>query len=581
MNCKHSLPLHAIVIAAVTILFAASAPLADVTFELSGEDIARLGPRMQRQIAGLHYLLNAHQLRHVLLLEDDAQRRAWIDRFWKSRDPSPTTVKNEMRTEHEIRANLARDLFRIKHWPGWDKRGEVFIRYGAPNVRGKIPAEVTVRKVHPPGEMWYYARHGMVIVFRDESLTGNYVYAINALGASQDMSPDMFEYLSYEAADTELESIIPPEYLEFYRDPEFDPDASPEQSALDLALRGPSDQKIIRPRMRGVTERIDDIIGPDYKENLPDNPSTQFFARKAEDLAAEFEATLEETPSAYPFNFAKDRYPFFFGIGQFKGGAGVNRVEVNLELPIEPAGDTEVGDRRIHKATVVFWDANYKEIDRASREIVVPVRSGEGEETRLMPAQLVLTLPENYYRMAVTVEEMRRVRADTDTASAPYRSRESSYRSTLSFRDYEGELTISDILFAQKITLAERQSPFIRGALEVVPHPVRRYRVGAPLPVYFEVYNLGLDEAGMSDYEIEYRIVPHSTEKRDFWDRYDNDPTIVSSRFDGSGFNRDEPLHVTIRSDNLRHGVYDLLITVKDEYWQSVAIRQATFRIVK
>jgi hypothetical protein len=39
----------------------------------------------------------------------------------------------------------------------------VYVRYGPPNYRGIVHAEVTARKVHPPGEVWYYSRHNMVV----------------------------------------------------------------------------------------------------------------------------------------------------------------------------------------------------------------------------------------------------------------------------------------------------------------------------------------------------------------------------------------------------------------------------------
>jgi len=554
--------------------------------------IEHLGSTMQWQLAGIQYILNVFQVKQFLELPDDEARAAWLDRFWASNDPTPATAENEMRTEHQIRVNVSRQFFGRDAWPGWDRRGETFIRYGAPHIRAKIPAEVTQRRVHAPGELWYYARHDMVVVFRDESLNGNYIYAINALGATQDMSPELMEFLSIEAADRRLETIIPAEYLEFYRDAEFDPDSKQAYDPVKVAIGGPQEVRYTRPRMQKVTEEWQPLPR-DYLDNLPDNPSYQFFLTKAQDKANRFEETLEENPSSYPFNFEDERYPFFYGISQFKAGEGVVRMEVNLELPLEPRALEEVGDRRIYTATAVFFDANYKEIDRADREIVIPVHEIDTPEedldyekdfakaTRLFPAQLFVTLPEDYYRMSITVHEKRRMRARDDTTAAPYGNRESSYRSTVSARRYGGELAISDMLFAQKITPAEKASPFARGALEVVPHPVRRYPRGTAVPVYFELYNLGQDENGLSSYEIEYRIAPHSTRKQGFWDQYENSTTVVSSEFDGSGFSSDEPLHITFESDNLSAGTYDLLITVKDVYWQTTEYRKATFRILK
>jgi GWxTD domain-containing protein len=570
--------IRAVLHVACVVLCAAPALAGRDEYRIGREEVARLSPSLQRRIAGLQYLLNPYQLRQFFGLADDSSRSDWIERYWRAEDPTPTTPENEKMDEHTIRVNIARQLFDSEAWPGWDRRGEVFVRYGAPNVRAKIPAEVTVRKVHPPGELWYYARHAMVVVFRDESLSGHYIYAVNPLGATQDMTPELAEFLLYEA-DRPLQNVLPPEYLEFYRDPEIDPDAQREWGVVEEAFFGVQPQNVVRPRMRGVSERLDEPVDPDTPSLTPNNPSVQFIMKEADEMANRFEETLDTTPASYPFNFERQELLFFFGVAQFKGGEGINRIEVNVEFPVEPRGADEVGATRSYVTTAVVLDADYGEVARVRREVVVPAPDSSAEETRLLPAQLVFSLERDYYRLAVTGAETRLRRGGTESESALF-LRESSYRSTIAFREFGGELAISDALFAQKIAPAEKQSPFNRGALEVVPHPVRRYRRGSPVPIYFELYNLGVGEDGLTSYEIEYRIVPHEAAKKRFWDRFDGEPTVVSSRFRSSGYHADEPVHVTIQSDNLESGTYDFLATIKDVHWQSVVYRRATFKIV-
>jgi GWxTD domain-containing protein len=206
-------------------------------YKITAESLQGMAPVMKRKISGLQYLLNPYQLRHFCSLPADNLREEWIGIFWKSRDPSPATPKNEMEIEHNIRVKLARQFFKNQNWPGWDKRGEVFIRYGPPNYRGKIHAEVTVRKVHPPGEIWFYSKHAMLVTFKDHSLKGNYIYAINALGAAQDVSPDLVEFLLYDTEST-LEELIPSNLLDFYRDAETDPDAEIDWTPLHETISG-------------------------------------------------------------------------------------------------------------------------------------------------------------------------------------------------------------------------------------------------------------------------------------------------------------------------------------------------------
>ena len=111
---------------AIILLMLAPLPSAKMPeYKVARADVEKMSPEMQERFAGLQYILNAYQIRQLLSLDTDSLRAAWIDVYWKSRDPSPTTRKNEMKVEHEIRVMLARQFFEIKKWPGWDKRGEV------------------------------------------------------------------------------------------------------------------------------------------------------------------------------------------------------------------------------------------------------------------------------------------------------------------------------------------------------------------------------------------------------------------------------------------------------------------------
>ena len=98
---------------------------------------------------------------------------------------------------------------------------------------------------------------------------------------------------------------------------------------------------------------------------------------------------------------------------------------------------------------------------------------------------------------------------------------------------------------------------------------------------YSGLCNLRLDDTGLSSYTVEYKIVPHSPQKEHFWERYENIVPAVSSRFKSSGVSTDEQQHLTLKTDTLKKGSYDFLITVRDENAQTVAYRKASFSIVE
>ncbi len=555
----------ALLLAARLMAAASMAVAGPPEYKITPADLAKLEPGMQREVASLQYVMNPHQLRQFFALPSDTARREWIVRFWAKNDPTPATAKNEMKIEHYLRTDFAQMEFNITEFPGWDKRGEVLIRYGFPDYRGTMPPEVTARKVHAPGELWFYKRHQMIVQFRDESLRGNFRYAVTPLGDAEGGSPELMEFLTYNAEET-IQEQIPAQYLEFYEDPEIN-DTGRKWTALDEYFKGLEQETPLRPRVHGTSEQIDEIASPDYERNLPDNPSDIFFEDRAREYATNFESVLEDTPSSYPFNFGKTSFTFYFGVDQFRGGEGVNRVEVNLEFPVQPLEGKPL-PARSYRAEAVVMDAEYRVVERQKRDISLPSTMAREDGGRLMPAQILFSLPRSYYRVAVNMSDL-----DANTASA--------YRTNVSARNFDDALALSDILFAQKIATTSELSPFARGALEVVPHPIRRYAVGNPVPVYFEVYELGLDERGLSEYEVEYRVVPHSDDKKSLFDRFGGGETAVGSRFDGSGYNSTEPLHITIKSENLKPGLYDFIVRVEDILAQSETFRQATFRIVE
>ncbi len=556
------------VLAAAVLLagvWAGLAPARAPQYTVTPGELKKLGAGMQREVASLQYLMNGYQLRQFFDLPSDTARREWIARFWAKNDPTPATPKNEMKTEHYLRADIAQSEFKIAEFPGWDKRGEVLIRYGFPDYRGTMPPEVTARKVHAPGELWFYKRHQMIVQFSDESLRGNFKYAITPFGDAEGVSPELMEFLTYDSEQT-IQEQIPPQYLEFYEAPELN-DTGRRWTDLDELLHALPQETPLRPRVHGTREEIDEVASPDYARNLPANPSDVFYADEAREYASNFEGVLEDTPSSYPFNFAKTSFTFYFGVDQFRGGDAVNRIEVNLEFPVELVEGKAVPARN-YRAEAVVMDENYQVVERQKRDISLPATMAKPDGGRLWPAQIVFSLPRSYYRVAVNMSDL-----DAKRASA--------YRTNVSARNFDQDLALSDILFAQKIAPTAELSPFSRGALEVVPHPIRRYAVGTPVPVYFEIYGLDLEERGLSDYEVEYRVVPSTDEKKSILDRFDGDATVFASRFDGSGYNANEPLHLTIKSENLKPGLYDFIVRVKDQLSQSETYRQASFRIVE
>jgi len=478
-------------------------------FKIKPDLIETVSPDMQREIAGLQYLLNRHQLRQFFALATEEDRRQWIERWWRSQDPTPDTSTNEMRLEHNRRVRTARITYGWEEWPGWDHRGEVYVRYGPPEIQYDLDWDVSQQGAKSPGESWHYVRHDMQVVFEDYTLSGRYTLAMDPLG-----NKDTRRVYGGEG-----------------------------EGGYQGGVGAPIDAQFNRHHGHP--------IGPPVNWWYPFMPSD---ARKR---MANFPGVLESHPASYPFNFDRDATPFVFAADRFKGGESTNRLDVSVEIRSAPSTETPAGQTQRFKVTAVIFDTDYGLVDKEQSEISIPSNTLVPEGQKWSPVQLVFGLPEGYYRMAVTVEEQSS-------------GRHSSYRSTVSTRDYDHDMTISDILFCGKIDTTGRQSPFTRGRLEVVPHPRRSYSVNQTIPIYFELYNLDVDEYGVSSYTVEYWIVPRDSRRE----------TYAASQFDASAHGSDVPLYITIDTDNLRPDDFEFHVKVTDKRTLFVAERTSVFHLL-
>lgn len=98
----------------------------------------------------LWYILPPRQFKKYYTLSDQ-EKKEWILKNWKDADPNPNTQVNEALREFERRVQFAREHFagywnykqtnylpkqyQREGWPNapWDARGEIYIKYGAPD----------------------------------------------------------------------------------------------------------------------------------------------------------------------------------------------------------------------------------------------------------------------------------------------------------------------------------------------------------------------------------------------------------------------------------------------------------------
>jgi len=125
-------------------------------------------------LAKVDYIINKEE-RKIFLELPDSGRDDFIAQFWKRRDPTPDSERNEYKIEYEDRVAKATAMFHGEGRPGWQTdRGRIFILFGPPSERLTYPMDASgfCR------EIWYYG--AFPVIFIDEHCSGYFVMtAIN------------------------------------------------------------------------------------------------------------------------------------------------------------------------------------------------------------------------------------------------------------------------------------------------------------------------------------------------------------------------------------------------------------------
>jgi GWxTD domain-containing protein len=128
-----------------------------------------LDPESREFISKVRYIITKKE-RKVFLNLPASERPAFIQEFWMSRDPDPSTEANEYKDEYFKRIEEANRLFK-EGSPGWlQDRGRVYILLGPPWERQTYPRGVNF--YDKPQEIWYYGY--FVIRFIDYDWSGEY-----------------------------------------------------------------------------------------------------------------------------------------------------------------------------------------------------------------------------------------------------------------------------------------------------------------------------------------------------------------------------------------------------------------------
>lgn len=128
------------------------------------------GRDFERILGPLSYIADQNEIDHLRHLSPPEQAQGW-EEFWRRRDPSPETPRNEALLEFFRRLRYTEQHFQ-GFGPGWrSDMGRIYIKFGPPDqVESRPPAVDS-----PQLEIWYYKQPNRRFVFADREGFGRYV----------------------------------------------------------------------------------------------------------------------------------------------------------------------------------------------------------------------------------------------------------------------------------------------------------------------------------------------------------------------------------------------------------------------
>jgi GWxTD domain-containing protein len=440
---------------------------------------------LERDVA---YLITSAERAEFLRLRTDDERVAFVAEFWRRRDPTPDTDRNEFYEEHYRRLSEA-DVRFGAGVVGWrTDRGRIYITWGPPDFVETNPAGARGFALGPlslapelPTEIWTYEhlpartfgslRAQLVFVDRgggdyrlltdpnDANLA--YVYRLNTAA-----NPLQYESAAFLDPTTGLSRTD--RAAQTARSQALGPDASLSAAANPFdkiavsagVYRAPAEilDEIARSqRARGFEQEVQEVRAQLYTRRLPVTLQAPVFRMRGAEAYCPIAVSIPG--EAIAFERADRLHASLLVHGEVKelpDGKLVRQFTEALEFRLTP--DTYARGR----------------VDGFSYE-------------------KPLVLPSGAYRIEIAIKDMAAQAIGLATADVRVPASTSG-------------LSISGTILAERVTSSGREpsGPFSIGALDIVPRPDTRFRRGDTMHVVYQLSGYRADGAPRltADYTI-------------------------------------------------------------------------------
>jgi GWxTD domain-containing protein len=373
------------------------------------------------------------------------ERKVMLDRFWNRVDPSPLTRANERQLEHYRRVAYARAHFGQGQFP-WDDRGEVYVRFGAPDhvgMSGDIQIEQD-RDVQDARQNFVNKKRVSLAV-----RPGQPIFPV----------PDVTRWAYWV-------------YVHLDEGTEFTFVSRFKRSVYEFA---------------SVPEGLDVSLTSDLMAYQGQVILRDISSRK---------------PSIYQVDFADLPIDFFYYPASFRGIDNQTRLEIYYGLPASEMARLPVNektDRIMMDRGVALFDSTWVAVARISDQLTFDTPSEQQVlEGAFVPGVLSFDRHPGLHYLAFQVRDV--VSGKSQVYQQELRLADYSGRD---------QLLMSDIELAFWVAPTQESGPFVKRGLKVIPMASKSFRKNQNAFVFFEIYNLNRDNFGQTKYRVDYLFRTH------------------------------------------------------------------------
>ncbi|MCH2665941.1 GWxTD domain-containing protein, partial [bacterium] len=465
------------------------------------------------------------------------ERQAYLEQFWSRRDPDILTNINERIIEHYRRVWYARTFFSENQYP-WDKRGEIYIRYGAPDYRSRsnqrnfiqspeVEAVRTKMAVDIYGPMAAFLTFtGPVFPIRTRRIFDPQDQTVSSDIENIGESPAVDSGEGGEADFDDDGAVFTAERgARFDRDPyaQYDDENSEREfynHRIRLQFGGhapvtidneaetvPWETWTYTQISGGIEITFTDEMSSGVYAYAPlpdgqfeDAEALRYLARMTEHAPEVIvQRATSESPDYYRPGAFGPALNFYYDLADFQSiqGDGQTKLEVYYGIPPEQVEMEEHADSAIiHvKCALALADEDHTTVYRSAQEFVYAGLAANFGDTRgsFVPEILTTEVPPGKYELQIQVKDM-------------VSGRTGLYKQSLEISDYSpDQLHMSHIQLGSEFQY-EGKPKFQKGDIWIIPMPTRTYGERQKVYAYFELYNLNKNQFGQTSYKTQYNV---------------------------------------------------------------------------